>query len=126
MSVYEENKSLYLFRDGQNGRRIWRAQSKQTGRGVAWQKQGTISKGGSDAGKISVSGNSNNETTTRVEDVRRQTVNWLCYLIRHPSVNSKTKDVFWHVNYRSDKNYSAIENLLLDGINTWSAMEYFG
>jgi len=25
---------MYLFRGGQNGRRIWRAVSKQTGRGV--------------------------------------------------------------------------------------------
>jgi hypothetical protein len=39
--------------------------------GVVWQKHSASGRAGSDAGEISVSGNSNNETTNRVEDAWR-------------------------------------------------------
>jgi hypothetical protein len=46
-------------------------ESKANRLGVVWQKPVTTSAGGSNAGMISVSENPNNETTNRVEDVRR-------------------------------------------------------
>ena len=78
--------------------------------GVVWQKQSKNNKGVSDAGKISVAGNSNKETTNR-ETWEYKRLNG--YLIRHPSVNSETKDGCWRMKYRSDTYYLAVEKHLL-------------
>jgi hypothetical protein len=61
---------------------------------------------------ISVSGNPNNETTNRVEDVRSSTVNWLVILCAIRALTAKRK-LFLRMKSRSDANYSAIEKHLL-------------